>query len=467
MKERNCWPRFYAPFIWMAFALSLLGGFGLAGHLSFVIGYGYALDASIAVLMQVHGHVQLIGWVGLMLMGISIHVIPRLYGVQRISRRAPIFICWAMTFGVVLRFVAPILGTYLNAETEYFAWGRVLSYFWFVGALLQCLAVTFYVGVIGRCLASAAARKIEKKRLVPYFFPMLLGWVVYLFGSLALVVQAKNSGVFLLDGWWSSFLTDVFVRLTLISAVLGFGVKMIPVFLGLRSPLWPVGRIGYLYSTCTISYLLFRMLRVQFDLFPQLTEILISLALIGMSIALLLYIWQLDALLFRELPQRIVEKMKRSDIPAHRGRMNDRGEYGHFEWFIIFGFGWATFLALAELSNGLTMLLSLNQPFSQLHLRHVLLLGFITQIVFGVGYRLLPQLLGRRLMSGVLVDLSFFLLAASTVCRLAPELLLKLGIVTPSDIYGLSGSIAALALLSFAVNLGFGKKQAQLRDALL
>src|SRR3954454_21212899 len=60
------------PFIWTATLLAIVGGFGLGGSL-FLHQTAWPVPAA-----QAHGHVQLFGWAGLLILGVGLHLLPRL-----------------------------------------------------------------------------------------------------------------------------------------------------------------------------------------------------------------------------------------------------------------------------------------------------------------------------------------------------------------------------------------------------
>ena len=67
---------FQVSYVWMALAVAIFGGFALAGHLAFLIGFNQSLGDGFASHIQIHGHLQLVGWAGLFIIGISLHFIP-------------------------------------------------------------------------------------------------------------------------------------------------------------------------------------------------------------------------------------------------------------------------------------------------------------------------------------------------------------------------------------------------------
>jgi uncharacterized protein involved in response to NO len=103
---------FWSGYIWVALAIALGAGFPLGAYLTIAMGVGFPLGSGVASVIQTHGHVQLVGWVGLFIMGISLHVIPRLAGVSIASRHGSGWIFWLMAVGLGLRSIGhPVLAS--------------------------------------------------------------------------------------------------------------------------------------------------------------------------------------------------------------------------------------------------------------------------------------------------------------------------------------------------------------------
>lgn len=62
---------FRSGFIWTSLTTAIVGGFAFGAYLAVVIGYGFPVGQGFYALIQTHGHLQLIGWVGVFIMGIS------------------------------------------------------------------------------------------------------------------------------------------------------------------------------------------------------------------------------------------------------------------------------------------------------------------------------------------------------------------------------------------------------------
>src|SRR5919202_6432495 len=102
---RSRTPSVTPPFVWAATALAVVAGFGLGGAL-FAALLGPRPGLWWPAAAQAHGHVQLFGWAGLMVLGVGLHFLPRLRGA---ALAAPGLAPWVLALyggGVGLRAVA-------------------------------------------------------------------------------------------------------------------------------------------------------------------------------------------------------------------------------------------------------------------------------------------------------------------------------------------------------------------------
>ncbi len=72
------WP--WEPFVWAAIWLTLTAGFGTGALLFGVLAAGVPVGLWWPVHAQIHGHAQVFGWLGLMVIGVGLHFLPRLRG---------------------------------------------------------------------------------------------------------------------------------------------------------------------------------------------------------------------------------------------------------------------------------------------------------------------------------------------------------------------------------------------------
>lgn len=98
----------FAPvYLHAALVSALLAGFPLAAYLATHLGFGLSLSAALPAIIQAHGQVQIFGWLGLFIMGVSLHFLPRLSGVPLARHRRLLAVPgWLVASAVALRTVA-------------------------------------------------------------------------------------------------------------------------------------------------------------------------------------------------------------------------------------------------------------------------------------------------------------------------------------------------------------------------
>ena len=69
----------YKPFLRGALVTALTAGATLGALNLAVMGFGADLSAVWGPLIQAHGYAQMFGWVGLFIMGVAYHTLPRFY----------------------------------------------------------------------------------------------------------------------------------------------------------------------------------------------------------------------------------------------------------------------------------------------------------------------------------------------------------------------------------------------------
>lgn len=446
MRSKRSYPALYAPFIWASFMVAVFGGFLLASYLALNMGSGLWPGRFLIEHIQLHGHLQLLGWMGLLLIGVSLYVLPRLTSSPIYIRNSRRWIFVTLILGIGTR-IGVVIALVLAIGSR--IW---ISYLMFAGMILETVGMVLYLSTVMRCVLDRKTDKNDLNRLGPYLFAMFSGWCFLAIGTTVGGISLIGSDSIILNPLWNDLLIESFVRLTLIPAVFGFGVKMLPVFLGLHAPLWPVRKVGLLLVVSTYLYLCGKLCRI---LVPDQVVFgyLSAVGQLGIALAVLGFTWLLDALLFRVLPERVALKVYRSDAHLQRGRYGDKGEFGRFELFIITGFAWISLVALLEGANGISILLGVPEMVSAVTLRHALLLGGLTHLVLGVSHRLLPNLLGWAQVAPMLTGVSFTLMLVASLCRVFPLLLADFGLTMPTGFFAFSGvfGVAGIGLAFFNI----------------
>jgi cbb3-type cytochrome oxidase subunit 1 len=85
---------------------------------------------------------------------------------------------------------------------------------------------------------------------------------------------------------------------------------------------------------------------------------------------------------------------------------------------------------------------------------HLNMLGWVSMMIFGVGYHILPRFMGRPLYSNAICQVQFYL---SNISLLAMLLFYALNVYNPSDLYRtltvISGAVQVLAIFLFLYNM--------------
>ena len=132
----------YRPFLLAGMGLAVAGGFVLAILLSADAAEGFHLGTRWVPIAQAHGHLQIVGFVGLVIAGVALRVVPRFAGrpdAPRLLIAATLLLIFS---GVVLRGLGQPLGNYapLRALMALGAWLELGGALAFGAALAPSLA---------------------------------------------------------------------------------------------------------------------------------------------------------------------------------------------------------------------------------------------------------------------------------------------------------------------------------------
>ena len=448
---------FQANYIRMALVVAIFGGFALAGHLCFVMGFDRSLGDGFASLIQIHGHLQLLGWAGLFIIGISLHVIPRLSSIPISHPQWIPRLLWFIGIGLLLRFISHSIVPYLG--NGFFL--ALLSWITAISGFLEWYGILIYLTLLGGTIfgISKADRKPPLMAVRPYFGMMMMGFLLYATIHAVLLVQMAWSGNIVVGQTWNEVSIHIFIGLVLLPIAFGFSIRLLPLYLRLPVPNWPVRRVAYVYLIgflCQIREIL------PIDFLSHLEGYISSVGMLVKASVILYFVWKLDVLTRRQQPSIAHGDARTSpDRRAERGTIPARRQYGRFTWHIYAGYGWLVFGALAEILIGSFGIFQLPLAISSDAIRHIYLLGFITNLIMGIAVRMVPGFLRkRRVASTKLIDGAFWLTNIAVVGRVVPLFLPLVLFDVPETIdtiaqaaFGLSGILGLLATICLGINL--------------
>jgi uncharacterized protein involved in response to NO len=450
---------FRQGFVWAALAAALGAGFPIGAHLTFVLGFGFPVGKGFGSFIQAHGHVQLIGWAGLMIMGISLHFIPRLAGVPIAHPHWLSRILGLLTIGLGLRSLGQAMLPYLLGHRAYtpVAWLVVASGGLEGSGILGYLWVLLRTFNAGRNVCQRPALRAVR----PYFGMMAAGWVLYAGLNLGLLVHmALDAGV-VVHPAWNQVAIQSFLGLVLLPVAFAFSVRMLPLYLRLPVPDWPVRSIAYVY----LSALVLEILPTTPPLIALAPPGVAFLSPLGQMLkggSIVWFVWQLDVLTRRRDPWTVHRQLHPGpERRPTRPGLPDYGEFGRFEWLVYAAYAWLVLAAVGDLATGLTAMLQRPWFISHTAIRHLYFLGFITLLIFGMAVRMLPGFLHKRQVAHVaLVEATFWLGNAAVLSRVLPFILppvvlqgLPGSVVIVRSAFAVSGLLGIMAVGCLAVNL--------------
>jgi uncharacterized protein involved in response to NO len=450
---------FCSGYIWVALAIALGAGFPLGAYLTVAMGVGFPLGSGVVSVTQTHGHVQLVGWAGLFIMGISLHVIPRLAGVPLAHQQWSGWILWLMAVGLGLRGVGhPVLAAF-TAET----WIRAVGWLVAASGLLEWGGILLYAVLLGRTICGTAELSIRPAlRMVrPYMGMMATGWVFYACLNLVLLIHMALGKTVVVHPGWNPFAIQGFIGLVLLPVAFAFSVRMLPLYLRLPAPTWPVRGMAYAYGM-TVGMHILPTAPVLFRLAPQGALALSSLGMALRGGVILWFVWQLDILTRRQHPWTVHRPLHPGpERRPTRPGLPDYGEFGRFERLVYAAYVWLVLGAGGEVVSGLATLVGSPFLISPTAIRHMYLLGFITLLIFGMAVRMLPGFWHkRRVASPALVGATFWLGNLAVGCRVLLFLLpTAVWDTVPGSLpvaraaLALSGGLGWIAVVCLAINL--------------
>jgi hypothetical protein len=295
----------------------------------------------------------------------------------------------------------------------------------------------------------------------PYFGMMLAGWILYASLNLGLLVDMALREAIIVNQGWNAFAVQIFIGLVLLPVAFAFSVRMLPLYLTLRAPDWPVRGTGYAYLLC-VGLQVVPTAPPLFELAPEIVSFLSSLGMLLKGGVIVWFVWQFDILTRQYDPWTVKRELQPGpERRPTRPGLPDYGEFGRFEQLVYAAYTWLVLAACFEILDGGAALFGYPPPVSGDVIRHLYLLGFITHLIFGVSVRLIPGLLKKKCVARpLLVDATLWLGSTAVVCRVVPLILpldlfeaIPASVVMAQTAFAFSGIIGLAAVTCLGINL--------------
>lgn len=418
----------WRPYVLAAGLLALSGGFLLGGLLFVLRASGAGGDAWQGAAAQAHGQIQIVGWGGLMILGVGLHFLPRMVSVPLARPAAARAALWLLVAGLLLRATSqPLLDNGLSHGVRLGAGASLVT-----GALLELAGATIVVRLLlglGRGMTASAKKRITSAVVGLVGFGLISLWLAIALNGLG-AIEAAVRGQALISS-----------RLDHASVLLGLLGFLVPVSVAMSARLFPLyvatqmPRNAWLTvaALALISGLLIRLVG-ELARSGRLNgggQIIEAAGIVAAAGALRIFERR------RTLPRRVV-RIWNDPLQLH----------------LVSAYGWLCCAAFVLLCGGLEQFgVALWSPPLDVE-RHLIGAGFITLLIFGVGSEMLPGFTQASLHIPRLRWATLIIGNLAALWRVAPLLLPAL---TGSDgqaaIMSVAGLFDALAIILFLANL--------------
>ncbi len=454
---KQTYQEFEVGFIWWSLGIAIVAGFMLGAHIAMQIGFNMNLPRALDVWIQVHGHLQIIGWAGLFIMGVSLHFLPRMTGVP-IQRKITLkFILYLTAIGLLTRTNFEFWQPYVENEQI----SAIFKYLANIGNIVEFLGVILYVAVLIRIFVKAPDFKKKGFRIVkPFFIQFILGWVIYSTVQVSSIFSSRYEWLV-----WNKWSINLFVNFVLFPITFSFSILNFPLYIHLKPPKESLKHVGYFYlMIATLNE--FISAPIQWEI--TLVNLDLIALLLDITIVVLLFLSGIIQRIF--LPDKALAKSpfwRRDGIEEPdtdkkpRKGYSDYGEFGKFELLIYSAYLWLVISVFLDILARLILLLGLSVHYGVDPVRHSFLAGFISLLIIGMAQRMLPGFMHKsRIANPKIVLLTFIFGNIAVFFRVIPMLIPlylsgPLQILTQFMLYlfGISGFIAIFSLILLLINL--------------
>ncbi len=433
------------PFLWAATLLALVGGFGLGGSL-FLHQTAWRFPAA-----QAHGHLQLFGWAGLLVLGVGLHFLPRLRGTRLVAPELARGVLALYAGGLVVRLVAQPLAAFVPAVWPLLPLSGALE----IGGAALAVGMLVATGRRGRPLRAATGLLPVLPYLVLAFTSLLVALALNLGGLVALGAPPGGAPWLpLVPAPWDPLLVHLGLMGFLVPISLAMSVRTFPLYLRVQVPNTAALRATFAVLLVGLALRLAALVGgpAAVDALGRVLE----------GAALLAAAWVIDVPLLRTRAAVLAAAEARAI--QHRGAPRPlpppSSDLRAADGLLRSAYGWLVVAAILLVAGAWLGLAGAPAPPLDAE-RHALGAGFITLLIFGMGARLLPGFLGREHLDHPrLVWATFWLGNAAALLRVGPLLvpwLLALagsaGAPPATALLALSGLLDMLAVACFGWNL--------------
>jgi hypothetical protein len=413
----------FATLARISLILGTLAGFGLGFLLLLPVAFRLPVALPWLPLVQVHGHVQILGFTTLFIFAVGSVIFPRFLNAARWDSRR------ALHGGLLLA-----AGVLLRALTQPWEPSWLRSILLVASGLLELAGPLLFASAVRRsCQASIQPAGVWQLALGIGFGSLALGLLLNLYADLRLAFE----GLILVPPALDEAIITLLLRGFLVGVALAVSLKVLPQFLILRPP--PADAFVWLLPGYAVGLLLTALSWILLEAWPEERLLATTIRATGDFLAFL-------ALVGFVLALRLYE-------PAARESGRPRVTNPTRLWFRL---AYAWLIGSALLNVVLSIREGLGGPAvsftEQSAARHALTMGFLIVLLIGMASRILPGYSGWALKRERFLWWMIGLLLIGAALRVGGELSGGYGGVF-GPITGVGGVLGTLGFLLFTATL--------------
>ena len=444
--------KFPSLYIRTAILFAFWAGVSMGTHVAFTIGFDFPLGKGAFAYIQTHGYLQLMGWVGLFIMGISFVILSRLAHFNHFRESYIKLIYILMVSGLIIRFISHSLLPYLTGFWYLIMGGSII-----ISSILVFLAIIIYILFLLSIVFHTSPIIKVPNRDIRYFLIMnIFGWIIYGLANVILLSTMVNNGQIFLPRGINLLLVDLFIHFTIFPICIAIGLRALPLFLKLKKVDWNARNFSIIYLIIVSIYFILKAINLLNDDIILINETYLLAIIKDLIIAW--FIFKLN-ILFRDykLNNRISKNISCSKKEEFKIFFSDYGKLGHFELFIQSAFIWLSIGLFLDILLHVMLIQKIQIDIGIDGIRHMWLTGFTSLLIIGMSIRMIPGMTDTMKLKHPdrviwLVRIINFSILFRTIYLVIPESILlsipSIGIIA-LRLFGLSGILFMFGLLVF------------------
>ena len=420
-KEAALGPEFYKVFIKTAIIIALTAGATLGAVILASMALGRSTQSLWPDITQAHGTAQVFGWAGLFIMGVAYHVLPRLLATELRGQALVIPSYGFVVGGILLRLISATLPA------------SGLAPFLLVLAATSLLLGSLLFSVVVLLTRTSSRQKHDLYE--KYILASVFWFVVMTASNLALAFYAIQAGDTVIPPVLDSPYLHIGLFGFVTMMILGITLRTVPLFMGLAAPNKPaLGIVFWMLNLGIAIKAAAGFAQIAWDS-AYLEQALVGGAVLEYA-GVIGYVYFLN--LFRK---PIVEP--------------EEGVSRSYEKFVRAAYLWLLVAATMTTAYALYQAVTGQEVAHALvgSYRHALTVGFISMMILGMAYRIIPVFTGSTLHSPLLLLGSFVLLNGGNLIRVVSQPLAEALGGPFYPLMGISGFMEVTALSLFGYNI--------------